>query len=281
MTSYLSGAEVLADARLRLGTFPADQGILVVEGRDDVRLFSPHSVGLVSLLPCGNKVKLLDAYARLERGEEARIVFVVDCDYDVPTGRLTPASNLIVTDYVDVESDLIHLGLLKRLILELVPSAVGSDAQLEETSRVVFERARTLAEEIGRFRLLSTRDGLGLNFERLVYKRYRSKGGMLVDREKLGRALHKTNHTCGLTPEALVSEACGVQGSSKLCNGKDMLLAIETVLHDDFGVKTSKIKQLDVLLRLAMTGEMMQQWRVVRRLSAWQQATGRIVLKVS
>lgn len=102
MISYLSGAEVLADARLRLGALPADQGILIVEGYDDVRLFSPHSVGKESLLPCGNKDKLLDAYGRLEPGEEARIVFVADCDYDVPAERLRPASNLIITDYVDV-----------------------------------------------------------------------------------------------------------------------------------------------------------------------------------
>lgn len=144
---------------------------------------------------------------------------------------------------------------------------------------MVLERAKDLAEGVGRFRLLSARRELGLSFEGLVHRRYRCLESMGVNLEKLGRSLHKTNPQCGLTPTELISEARDVHGSGRLCNGKDMLVAIETVLHEDFGIKKSKVKGLDVLLRLAMTRDMMDNWLVVRRIAKWQRATGRIVLR--
>ena len=281
MTAYLSGAEIIADARLRLAALPPDQGILVVEGSDDVRIFGPHSIGRESVLPCGGKPKLLDAYRRLRPGEETRIAFVVDCDYDVPIGRLRGHPNLVLTEHVDVEADLLGLGVFHRLVQELIPAATLSERECEKITAVVLDRAGALAEAVGRFRLVSTRDELGLRFENLVYRRYRSGGDSCVDLDKLGRALHKTNVDCGITPSELIARARAVSSDVKLRNGKDTIEGSKVVLHEDFNIKNSKLQDLDVLLRLALSGDTttMARWSVVRRLAAWQASSGRVVLK--
>jgi hypothetical protein len=281
MTVYLSGAAIIADARLRLDALPPDQGILIVEGHDDVRVFAPHCIGGESVLPCGNKKKLLDAYARLRPGEEARLVFVADCDYDVPANRLTGQHNLILTERVDIEADLISLGLFRRVVHEIVPSASGSDVQCAAIATAVIGRAGALAEAIGKFRLVSTCDDLGLRFDGIVYRRYRAKGGSVVDFAKLGHALHKTSPNCGVTPDELIARAKSVAGDPKLRNGKDTIEIAKIVLHEDFGIKKAEVANLAVLIRLALSGDTatMARWSVVRRLANWQTSVGRVVLQ--
>jgi hypothetical protein len=278
MTSYLSGAEALADARLRFAAIPSNQGILMVEGRNDVRVFIRHVISATTLIPCGNKRKLLEAHALLRPGEDQHVVFVVDCDYDVPAGRLRPGGNLIVTEHVDVEADLIRLGLVERLVTELVPSALESEARKVAVTHAVVERSSALAEAIGKFRLLTASEDIRIRFHGLRYRRYRTQSAISADMEKLGATLHNSAENCTMTPIELVAAAEALPGGPKICHGKDMIGSVAAVLHDDFGVDMREVAGIPGMLRLAITDEAFARWGVSRRLAQWQRATGRYVL---
>lgn len=279
MPSYLSGAQVLADARLRLSGLPHDQGVLLLEGRDDVRLFLGFCLGGESLLACGKKRTLLEAHQLLRAGEEAQMLFLADCDYDVPTGRLVPAENLIVTGLPDTEADLLALGVLERLILELVPGAVESDLQRREITASVMGHSQALAYALGRFRLLSAKQNLGLAFEGVKLSRYRARGSSSVELEKLARALAARSEGCPMGERELLSAVTEMGGGEATCHGKDLLRAITTVLHQDHGVPVSRLEHAQSMLRLAVTTEAFGRWEVVRRIEAWELKVGRRVLR--
>src|SRR5205823_5004301 len=104
MPRYTSGVEVLADGRIRLDAMSDDASILVVEGRDDFLTFAPRCGTVTSIITAGKKYHVLDAHDHLRPDERDRFVFVVDCDYDVPAGRLAPGPNLILTRNSDRET---------------------------------------------------------------------------------------------------------------------------------------------------------------------------------
>jgi hypothetical protein len=279
MSGYVSGVAALTDGRLRLSGLPPDQGILLLEGRDDVRLLAPILLGLDAVIPCGNKPKLLQAFHALRSGEDRRFVFVADCDYDVPLGRLAPAENLILTSGVDVEADLISLGLTERIVTELVPEAINSDTGLRETTRIVEERAMAIADAVGRFRRLSAERGLGLSFATLRYRRHRTAGSNDVDLAKLARTLRQTNPMCGLDARELETLARALPVANNGAHGDDLLGGIEAVLRDDLRVTPPSVETLVRLLRASATTETFEQWDVYRRLRAWEARTGRRILR--
>jgi len=276
---YESGAEIIADARMRLSGLPHDQGILILEGGDDLRLFLEHAISGQSLIACGNKRKLLEAHALLEIGEDRRIIFVTDCDYDVPAGRLRPSDNLIVTGLTDVEADLLALGVLRRMVIELVPVALESDAQASNITQTVMERASALAEPVGRFRLLSAQNDLKLCFKKLRLGRYRHAHTANADITGIAQTLASRSPECPLTSKELLEAVAQVQENPQLCQGKDLLLGAISVLHQDYAVPTSRLKEAHSMLRLALTADAFETWSVVRRIDRWETQTARRVLR--
>lgn len=280
MTEYLSGAQAIADARLRVRGLPPQQGVLLLEGRDDVRLFGPHSFGLETVIPCGSKPKLLDAYSRIRPGEERLFLFIADCDYDVPAGKLAPSRNLVLTTNVDVETDLLDLGLLDRLVLETVPSAVVSETHLASLSSEVLSRSVALAEAIGQLRQVSAVEGLGLSFDGLRYHRYRSRGEVTADRAKLAKVTREhAGEPVNIDPGGLETRAAAIPGGLRVCHGKDLIGAIAAVLHEDYGVPAEQLRFLPSLLRTAVDSGVLTRWALVRRIRRWETQTGRRVLR--
>jgi hypothetical protein len=281
VATYLTGKEALADARLRSGELGSDHALVFVEGRDDVRLLAPYSLGLELFIPCGNKRKLLEAYAGIEDGEESRFLFIADCDYDVPAGALAPQQSLLLTNGVDVEADLFGLGVLEALVLELVPPAVSSPAALDVITQSVRERVLALAEAIGRFRQLSAVSGLGIAFGDLKYHKYRLPGTAQVDEDKLARVLLQSSGIQTLDAHGLLEQAREIPCGITMCHGADILGSLAAVLHKDFNVPIAVLRQLPSLLRASTTAEQLERWEVVRRIRRWEQRHGRCLLRPS
>jgi hypothetical protein len=114
MSQYPSPDALLADAYLRLDKLSSDLGILILEGSDDKRFFSPWSVDNRQLLVAGNKKRLLHAQERSTPDDSQRLLFIADADYDLLLGRCHPDSNLAFTANCDLECDLIELDGLRR-----------------------------------------------------------------------------------------------------------------------------------------------------------------------
>jgi len=99
MSQFLSGEIVLQTARMLRQGMDDRRGILVVEGATDQKLFRRLCHDPQQILVTDGKPILLDAYTSMQRQDRGKIVFVVDCDGDVPQGTLRGAPDLVVTRY--------------------------------------------------------------------------------------------------------------------------------------------------------------------------------------
>ena len=126
MPFYVSAQALLADVRLRLDALGEESSVLVVEGHDDKRLFYTRMSASADVIPSGGKRLLRSALGVLLETDKGRVLFFTDCDYDVPAGILRGGPDVIITATCDVESDLIHLGILDKVAVEVVPQAIAS-----------------------------------------------------------------------------------------------------------------------------------------------------------
>jgi hypothetical protein len=187
--AYQSAEALLSDVDLRLDRFGSSAGILVVEGPDDKRLFCNHALHRQQVVGAGGRRLLLTAHALTQSHSRDDIVFVTDCDYEVALGRLRPAPNLVITEHADVESDLVALGGVERLTIELVPRALESDDVLHEIVNAVLYRSVALAENVGVLRKLALEHGFEIDTSELRFRKFRDPGSDTVDDAKLVRSV--------------------------------------------------------------------------------------------
>lgn len=279
MINYRSGAEVLSEARLRRAALGQDAGVLIVEGRDDLRLVSQICSSPAHVLPAGAKEKVLDAASRLRADEEHEFVLLVDCDFDVAAGELTGLPHLVVTKHPDAESDMVGLGVLERIVLQSVPAAANSENELDAIAGVVHERAVALAAAVGQLRQLSRVEGLFLDFKDLRFSKARTADSADVDLSKLSQMLVQRSDS-DIDPVELCARAGAITPSLMTCNGHDLIESVRVVLHEDFGIPRNSLTGLDQLLRAcAGDPEFIQRWSVIERIEVWQERSGRRVLK--
>jgi hypothetical protein len=278
---FLSGEIVLQTARMLREGLGDESGILVVEGATDKKLFRRLCNDPQQILVTDGKSILLDAHASMQSGDSGKIVFLVDCDGDVPTGILKGEPDLIVTRYSDLEADLVALGGLVPIVGELLPaSRMPPDDKLAAVADEVKGYAVRLAIPIGRVRRAARLLGISLKDLKsweIDFMALRSESGSA----DLGRAIHAVTRCVSLTSsqeQRLRKTATGVAGGYEICNGHDLVSAIETVLRIDYGVHRRKVQSLDSMLRMAMYPGTCSEWDVVRRLRRWQEIHGRSLL---
>lgn len=278
MSRYLSGAEVLSEARLRRNSLGPDAGVLIVEGRDDYRLIHRVCRSSAHVLPAGEKKRVLEAAEHLRPGESNKFVLVVDCDYDVPAGALTGAPHLVITSHPDAECDMVALGVLEQIVLQVVPAAANSASELKRITQVVFVRAVALAGAVGQLRQLSRVESLGLDFKGLRFPKTRTKGSATVNQIRLAEIVLRRSGS-RLAAKDVAGRADEIPCSLMTCNGHDLVESVRAILKDDFGVTNVSAANFEQLLRAsAGDPEFLEKWSVIQRIRAWQARSGRMVL---
>jgi len=269
--SKYSSESLVADARLRLDALPRGVGLLVVEGSEDRRIFS-HILPLELIVAAGHKPLLLDAHALLDASEHSKVAFVVDCDYDVPAGRLHGSSNLIITEYPGVETDMVSLGAFLPVTRELLPAFGSSDRALSQVARRIMSKAISLAEQVGRIRHAAATLGEPLRFDRLQMERF-WKRHRQPDPEEMVRLLVDQSEGLRATRDEILQAAREAPTGLIVCAGHDLVRALQAVLHQDYAVSIQRTRMLPEMLRLA-SADLISQWKVIERLRRWQEASG-------
>jgi hypothetical protein len=278
MVRYPNGKAVVSDARLRISALPHDVGILIVEGGTDKRIFTERRVPEALILVAGGKPNLLEAHALLRDEEQRQLVFVADCDHDVPCGLLRPKENLVLSASADMESDLVELGVFRRVVLHLIPSASESDAALDRVTADILTKARSLATSIGRLRRVARREALALDFENLNFPRLRAKHGTGASLARVVEVVASRSRVPRSDWDRLEQAARDETDDSSICCGHDLLGIAADVLRRDYGVAREKAGAVEEMVRVAVDNEVFDAWEVARRLRMWQQTTGRRVL---
>lgn len=273
MPDYTSGSAALADARLRADALGRNQGVLMLEGRDDVIVFANRVESLQSVVACGNKRILREAFESSRSADRARILFVADCDYDVPAGKITPGNGLLLTKHTDREADFVQLGIVRGIALRAIPRSRKSETAADAIASDIFSKAIELAEVAGQLRYIAATSAMPLNFKELELRRYRDKKSGAVKLDGLIDAIRQRSPRVGLDIDALRALMDGAPVGVEVCHGKDLIQAITAVIHQDYGVKLSELAYVPELFR-SVEDSVFEAWEVVRRIRAWEDGTG-------
>lgn len=273
MPSYQSAEALISDADLRLDRFGKSVAVLVVEGPDDKRLFSLHTVHRQQVIGAGGRRLLLSALALADRNGRDDILFVADCDYEVAFGRLRPTPNLVITEQADVEGDLVALGGVNRLVAELVPMALESDEHLVRIVDAVLVRSVAIAENLGILRKIAVEHGFELDTD-VRFGKFRERDSANINDAKLVRSVLQGTE-CPVEYDACLDRVRRERRGLAVCNGHDLVSAICHVLRVDFGVRNQTPETLQALLRHGLQRETFLEWSVVARIQRWQRRAGR------
>lgn len=264
------------DAELRADGLGESRGILVVEGPDDKRVFARHVRDHAQILPAGGRKLLISAHQKANAEQRGKIIFVTDCDYEVRRGALVGAPDLIITTLTDMESDLLTLGLLEALVLDLVPRALESVSACQQIVGRLRSDAEAIALPLGRLRMAAQPLGIPLHLEDLKLARYWNASTRSMDLPKLIRAMHtKVAEEIDASEWPKLVEQTPVD--SGMCHGKDMVRALSFLLREIYRVEASA-ESLARMMRSALSSEALDAWDVIRRIKAWQVTNQRHVL---
>lgn len=277
MPEYESAMALIGDAELRSDGLGSAMGILVVEGPDDKRAFLPHVAHSSQIVPAGGRRLLLSAHEKMSTEYRSRIIFVTDCDYEVRRGALVGAKDLVITRFTDLESDLIGLGVVENLAIELIPRALSSQEELERISSSIHKKAQAISCPLGRIRMAAQPLGVPLGLDKLKIHNYWNRVNAEFDFAKVISALH-TKVAAHVTAEAWKELVLSMPDDDGMCHGKDLVRSLALILKQDYGVDISG-DEIARMMRMSLREDSMKKWDVARRIRDWEEANGRRVLK--
>lgn len=283
MPFYVSAHALLSDVRLRLDALGEESAVLVVEGNDDKRLFFTRMSSTSDIVPTGGKTLLRAALESIRDADKGRILFFTDCDYDVAAGKLHGGPDVVITTSCDVESDLIGLGVLARVAIEVVPQAIiakDSPAKIEVSIR---EHAERLALPFGRIRMAAQPFGVDLQLDDIDFAKYWDKQAKKVLVEKIYQVMwdHLSGEV-GINRQDWDARLQEISDNPLLCHGKDLVKAAQMFFR--YLYKMDSVINKDVLammLRLVVDQEIFENWAVAKRIRKWEDRYGRPILSTS
>jgi hypothetical protein len=213
--------------------------------------------------------------------DKGRILFLTDCDYDVAAGTLQGGPDVVITATCDVESDLIGLGILERLAIEVVPRrAIESKDGAARIGIDVRNHAERAALPLGRIRLAAQPLGVDLGLDDIDFSKYWDKQTDILLGEKLDTVIwnllsKKANIDRSEWDERLLM----ISNDPKICHGKDLINAAQMffrILYKMDNKVTSEM--LAMMMRLTVDQILLEKWLVVQRIRKWESRYGRSVL---
>ena len=281
MPFYVNAQALLSDVRLRLDALGERSSALVVEGNDDKRLFYSHIAVDVDIVPAGGKKLLRSALQSILEQDKGRMLFLTDCDYDVAAGTLHGGPDVVITATCDVESDLINLGILEKLAVEVVP--LRSIEAKDGAARIAAEiqsHAELIALALGRIRMAAQPLGVDLELEDIDLNKYwdRKRGRFLSDKldQVIWERLTKETNISREDWEERVNQS---PSDLLLCHGKDLLKAVQLFFRILYKMDNKiTVDMLNIMMRLAMDQPQFERWKVVQRIRQWESRYGRVLL---
>src|SRR5258708_3018119 len=278
MSSYPRGRHVLSDAKLRLDRIPVEQGVLVVEGPDDKRVLGEHVLDRRQIVVAGGRRLLLNAHELAHGESENRLLFLTDCDYEIAAGTLHGAVDLVITQHADLEADLLFAGAMGRIVGEVLANIEGNE-ELRILSDEVLSRAIAMAEPIGRMRKVARLREIEIDVVDLRYQRARAPHTLAVDVRRLAQMVVQRSPRCDLSADELHELATSVDGGELVCNGHDLVAAIQSVLHEDYGVDVARLGGALTLLHMAADRTLLARCEILGRIERWEKHSGRKLLR--
>lgn len=266
--------------RMRLDVVP----MLVVEGATDEEFFSGLcSQGAEQIFPAGTRALVEQLFAHLKREpvEGCECVFLVDCDGRGKTVNLATERELLVTETCDLEADVVRMGVAARVARRFVDSddaATGLVRRACELAMVVSVVRRAAHSASVSMKI---KGGRQLRFEDLPEIQLSAWEADLPSEVDVLNVVG--SELTWSTEEVMKVLDCigGVQREfATTCLGKDALDALFRLLRSEGNgdVRGWSREHFHKVVFRAVGPEDLDQWEVGRRLQAWQNATGHVLL---
>jgi hypothetical protein len=269
--------EILANS-VRMNRTQFSGSFLILEGDKDARFFrtyiEPSKCRIVNAINKDNAVRLLDI---LESESFIGVLAVVDADFDILEGKIPTSSNLLLTDYHDLEIMLFNSQALEKVLIEFgsVEKIVNFEQRIEtEIRTALFEAGRI----IGYLRWLSLQQRLGLDFEDLSFNRFLDEGSLKVDTAALIRAVKDHSQLHNLDDSELIRDLENLMSNNQdmlqICCGHDISAVLSFGLRKIVGSNNAgDVKQeiIERSLRLAFEAPLFSATQLYSSIKLWEQ----------
>lgn len=162
---------------------------LIVEGNTDLKLFqslfeSPSEINIIDA--CGSDVVVdslkLAPQAKLQNPRMASVLGIIDRDYRLPCGFITPSPDLLLSDLRDVECMMIASPAFESVLSELgSPAKIAAFGGKEKVRHTLFDVCRPLAS----LRYISRIQNINFSFKKIDFEKFVEKRSMVIDESKL------------------------------------------------------------------------------------------------
>lgn len=271
---YYIAAEVAMLRTVFSGTF------LLVEGDKDTLLFEKFSnKNMTTVLPTAGKENALEAIHLLDANSSVDgYVAIVDADFWHIDGHTTGSSNILTTDYHDIELMIISSSAFDRFMAEYGSKQKISRFLQKSPTCNLREELLKRCLPVGLLRRISEQKGLALSFERLRYKNFMNKNSLEVDHERLIlNVLNLTGVSVKSHKEILAElETLLEKGKHELlqvCCGHDLAAVVSVGLRKTLGSQKAAIanaENVEASLRLAYDSEEFKKTTLFATTKDWE-----------
>lgn len=250
---------------------------LLLEGPSDSRFWKAHvTVNECHIVICDGKQTALISSAMLEAAGVSAVLAIVDDDLDSLVGRPVVASNVVVTDFHDLEATIFASLALERVLAEYSDTALVS-AFVGATGATIRDLLVDRALPFGRLRYVNEVNKLGVSFHALSPYRYIDRTTWALDINRLltdfataaGKALGDVQQLYAAAP---------AQPSWGLIHGHDA----EAILHIALSGVLSQFSPgravLSSALRIAFDKALLKATNMWASIKAWEAAVGLVAV---
>lgn len=248
--------------------------MLIVEGQTDVALLSRHCRSdRKQVFPAGtrNLVEGMLIYARQQPVENCDCIYLTDCDARGKAPALSSERSLVVTECCDIEADLIHIGVVERVLERMVPPrcTIGPLIGDAIAAALPLSLVRRRAHLVGQSMHFSGGNRLRFfNFPQQVLPRWSTSAPEeRVVMSEVARALDWGPETLRMVAGASLEQPPTFECYG---SGKDALDALWFILCHRGVMSGVTADQLHDKVRQGLSPKDLHSWEVGRRILHWQ-----------
>jgi hypothetical protein len=284
MKEFLTPDDLFSEVQMIRDT--CDGAILLLEGQSDWQLFR-FFVDEQSniLLQTHGKDNALRVAALLDTAGTKGFAAIVDADF-WHLDKVTPtSSNVLVTDYHDIEVMLLSSKALTKLLDKYASQQKISLFLRQTTHQHILDALFLATRPLGLLRLVSSRAQAGLNFEGIRIDHFVDKTTLQISIARMIRAV--VNNTAGshLTDAEIRTKLAEIEGIKwdcrQLCCGHDVIHVLAIGLRKALGSCRKDVadpSNIESVLRIGYDTTDFRRSRLFRSAANWARRNRPFVL---
>lgn len=257
---------------------PSKRGkvFVLLEGETDRKLFRKlFSAKETDIVPLNGKEKIKEALKILKREGYKQVIGIKDSDFDHLENLSYKAIDLFITDYADMEIQMIESSAFKAVINEYA-SQECHDFFLENLKNIVYKSALYIGylRWFNEKKFFCTKEYI-LKFDRLDFRQFISKEGcnLEIDVSKLINHLLECSRNTQLSESDLKQTIEELKKLSQdflqICNGHDITKILSLLL-----INRIDPKSIERSLRLSYSFDYFIKTNLYKDLKEWETKSG-------